>query len=72
MDKREEILEKDADNLSTADDIDFLYDQFSLINAEIEAGHYYQDSSQFHGIHRQFQDMHLKYDPAVDYIQLDQ
>lgn len=75
MEKREDVdkfLEKDAENLSTADEFDYLYDQFSIVNAEIENGHYYQDSSQFHGIHRQFQDMHLKYDPTVDYIQLDQ
>ena len=48
LDKREEVdkfFEKDADNLSTADEVDYLYAQFSLINAEIENGHYYQDSS---------------------------
>ena len=69
MNKKEDT-EKD-ENLSNLDEFDFLYDQFSLINQEIENGHYYQDSSQFHGIHRQFQDMHLKYDPTVEYIQLD-
>jgi hypothetical protein len=42
-----------------------------LLNEEINRGHYYSDSNQFHDHHRQFQDQHLTYTNATDEIKLD-
>ena len=47
-----------------------LADKLALIGDEVDFGHYYSDTCQFHSNYRQFKDLNLEYNHEVDEIQL--
>lgn len=50
------------------DPADVLQDEFALINDEMSAGHTYVGRNQFHGLHRNFTDLNLSYNPKADAV----
>lgn len=56
--------------VSTALSVEQLSDKLALIADEVDFGHYYSDTCQFHSNYRQFKDLNLSYSHEQDQIQL--
>ena len=55
-----------SDSLKEASDMtDLLKDDFALINDEMSMGHTYSNVNQFHGAHRNFTDLGLRFNPET-------